>query len=105
MCLSLILHNNIATAQPAPWSTHYKRASHLDPCIQVQQSMFLLRQLKKLNLPQLVLIQLYTAITESILTLSITVWYNAPTKQDIQSLQRVIRSAEKITGCHKLQQT
>lgn len=42
---------------------------------------------------------------ESILTLSITVWYNAPTKQDIQSLQRVIRSAEKITGCHKLQQT
>ncbi|KAK7877771.1 hypothetical protein WMY93_030585 [Mugilogobius chulae] len=40
-----------------------------------QQRMYFLRQLKKAKLPAQMMVQFYTAITESILTSSITVWY------------------------------
>ena len=38
------------------------------------------------------------AVIESILCSSITVWFGATTKKDINRLQRTIRSAEKIIG-------
>ncbi|TWW68522.1 hypothetical protein D4764_19G0003200 [Takifugu flavidus] len=57
-----------------------------------QQRMFFLRKLRKLNLPPRMLAQFYTAIIESILTSSITVW-------DRLRLQRVVRAAEKVIGC------
>ncbi len=43
------------------------------------QRMYFLQQLKKYNLPKTVMVHFYTAITESILTSSITIWYAAAT--------------------------
>uniref|UniRef100_A0A669BCS7 Reverse transcriptase domain-containing protein n=1 Tax=Oreochromis niloticus TaxID=8128 RepID=A0A669BCS7_ORENI len=64
-----------------------------------QQRMYFLRQLKKFNLPTRTMMQFYTAIIESILTSSITVWYAGATIRDKQRLQLVVRSAEKVIGC------
>ena len=46
------------------------------------------------------MVQFYTAIIESILTSSITIWYAAATAKDKSRLQRVIQSAEKVIGCN-----
>ncbi|XP_033182039.1 uncharacterized protein LOC113150522 [Anabas testudineus] len=64
-----------------------------------QQRLSFLRQLKKYNLPKQMLTNFYTAIIESILTSSITVWFAAATARDKATLQRIIRSAEKVIGC------
>ncbi|XP_077959458.1 uncharacterized protein LOC144408008 [Gasterosteus aculeatus] len=65
-----------------------------------QQRLFFLRQLKKFNLPKTMMVHFYTAIMESILCSSITVWYAAATAKDKGRLQRVIRSAERVIGCN-----
>uniref|UniRef100_A0AAV2IZW3 Uncharacterized protein n=1 Tax=Knipowitschia caucasica TaxID=637954 RepID=A0AAV2IZW3_KNICA len=44
------------------------------------------------------LVQFYTAIIESILTSSITVWFAGATVRDKQRLQRIVRSAEEVIG-------
>ncbi|TWW62331.1 hypothetical protein D4764_04G0009780 [Takifugu flavidus] len=64
-----------------------------------QQRMFFLRKLRKLKLPPRMLAQFYTAIIESILTSSITVWYAGATVRDRLRLQRIVRAAEKVIGC------
>ncbi|KAK3515897.1 hypothetical protein QTP86_020857 [Hemibagrus guttatus] len=64
-----------------------------------QQRMYFLRQLKKFLLPVKMLVNFYTAIIESVLTSSITVWFAAATARDKAKLQRVIQSAEKVIGC------
>ena len=63
-----------------------------------QQRMYFLRQLRKYNLPQELLIQFYTAVIESVLCTSITVWFGSATKLDRNRLQRTVRSAERIIG-------
>uniref|UniRef100_A0A3P9HQA2 Reverse transcriptase domain-containing protein n=1 Tax=Oryzias latipes TaxID=8090 RepID=A0A3P9HQA2_ORYLA len=75
-----------------------------EPCIcsllkKAQQRMYFLRQLKKARLPAQMMVQFYTAIIESILTSSITVWYTSATTRDINRLQRIVHSAEKVIGC------
>ncbi|KAK7933319.1 hypothetical protein WMY93_004215 [Mugilogobius chulae] len=60
-----------------------------------QQRMYFLRQLKKAKL----MVQFYTAIIESILTSSITVWYAGATVRGRHRLQRIVCSAEKVIGC------
>ncbi|XP_053699525.1 uncharacterized protein LOC128746481 [Synchiropus splendidus] len=40
-----------------------------------------------------------SAIIQSILTSSITVWCNSATSRDKSRLQRIVRSAEKVMGC------
>ncbi|KAL6109964.1 uncharacterized protein ACO6RY_19143 [Pungitius sinensis] len=67
-----------------------------------QQRFFFLRQLKKMNLPKMMMVHFYTAIMESILCSSITVWYAAATAKDKGRLQHVIRSAERVIGCNLL---
>ncbi|KAM8834250.1 uncharacterized protein ACB058_017872 [Synchiropus picturatus] len=57
-----------------------------------QQRMFFLRQLRKLRLPTKLLVEFYTAIVQSILTSSITVWYNSATSRDKGRLQRIVGS-------------
>ncbi|KAK3537447.1 hypothetical protein QTP70_010422 [Hemibagrus guttatus] len=47
-----------------------------------QWKMYFLRQLKKFLLPVKMLVNFYTAIIESILTSSITVWFAAATARD-----------------------
>ncbi|KAK3569434.1 hypothetical protein QTP86_030061 [Hemibagrus guttatus] len=64
-----------------------------------QQRMYFLRQLKKFLLPVKMLVNFYTAIIESVLTSSITVWFAAATARDKAKLQHVIHSAEKVIGC------
>ncbi|KAL0154112.1 hypothetical protein M9458_050571 [Cirrhinus mrigala] len=51
----------------------------------------------KFNLPQVLLKQFYSAITESVLCTSITVWFSSTTKPDLRRLYRVVRTAERIT--------
>ena len=65
-----------------------------------RQRMYSLRQLKKFNLPKTMMVHFYTAIIESILTSSITIWYAAATAKDKSRLQCIIRTAEKVIGCN-----
>ncbi|XP_056156096.1 sodium/bile acid cotransporter 7 isoform X3 [Lampris incognitus] len=62
--------------------------------------MYFLHQLRKFNLLQELLIQFYTAIIQSGLCTSITVWSGSATKQDRDRPQRTVRSVEKITGAN-----
>ena len=63
------------------------------------QRLHFLRQLKKFRAKQSMLLQLYRATVESILTFSITVWYGNTSVEDRSRLQKVINAAEKIVGC------
>ncbi|XDV31566.1 hypothetical protein PO909_002557, partial [Leuciscus waleckii] len=44
--------------------------------------------------------QFYSAVIESVLCTSITVWFGSACKSDIRRLQRTVRTAEKIIGMH-----
>ncbi len=44
------------------------------------------------------MIQFYSAIIESVLCTSITVWFSSATKSDLRRLRRVVRTAERIIG-------
>ncbi|KAM9808426.1 uncharacterized protein ACBT44_012089 [Syngnathus typhle] len=55
-------------------------------CPEVGRAEYFLRQLRKFNLPQ-ELLKTYTAIIQSILCTSITVWFGSATKQDKHRLQ------------------
>ncbi len=67
-------------------------------CEKGQQRLYFPRQLRKFNLPQELLKQFYSAIIESVLCSSITVWFGSATKTDIKRLQRTVRTAERIIG-------
>ncbi len=51
-------------------------------------------KLKKFNLPQELLKQFYSAIIESVLCTSITVWFSSATKSDLIRLWKVVRTSE-----------
>ncbi len=70
--------------------------SHRLHCEKGQQRLYFLRQLRKFNLPQELLKQFYSAIIESVLYTSITVWFSSATKSDLRRLRRVVRTAERI---------
>ncbi|KAK3539467.1 hypothetical protein QTP70_008494 [Hemibagrus guttatus] len=71
-------------SQDLKWDTY------IDSIIKkAQQRLYFLRQLRKFNLPQELLIQLYSAVIESVLCMSITVWFGSATKSDIRRLQRM----------------
>ncbi len=55
-------------------------------------------QWRKLNLPQELLKQFYSAIIESVLCTSITIWFGSATKSDTRRLQRTFWTAERIIG-------
>ncbi|KAI2657317.1 putative RNA-directed DNA polymerase from transposon BS [Labeo rohita] len=48
--------------------------------------------------PEELLKQFYTAIIESVLCTSITVWFSSATKSDLRRLHRTVRTAERIIG-------
>uniref|UniRef100_A0A672L4P2 Reverse transcriptase domain-containing protein n=1 Tax=Sinocyclocheilus grahami TaxID=75366 RepID=A0A672L4P2_SINGR len=80
-------------SQDLKWDTH------IDSIVKkAQQRLYFLRQLRKFNLPQELLKQFYSAIIESVLCTSITVWFSSATKSDLRRLQRVVRTAERIIG-------
>ncbi len=80
-------------------SQDLKWDNHIDSIAKkAQQRLYFLRQLSKFNLPQELLKQFYSAIIESVLCSSITVWFGSATKTDIRRLQRTVRTAERIIG-------
>ncbi len=67
---------------------------HIDSIVKkAQQRLYFLHQKRKFNLPQELLKQFYSAIIESVLCTSITVWFSSATKSDLRRLQRVVRTA------------
>ncbi len=58
-------------------SQDLKWDDHIESIVKkAQQRLYFLRQLRKFNLPQELLIQFYSAIIESVLCTSITVWFS-----------------------------
>ncbi len=71
--------------------------NHIESMVKkAHQRLYFLRQLRKFNLPQELLTPFYSAIIESVLCTSITVWFNSATKSDLRRLRRVVRTAERI---------
>ncbi len=77
-------------------SQDLKWDNHIDSVVKkAQQRLYFIHQLRKFNLPQELLKQ-YSAIIESVLCTSITVWFSSATKSDLRRLRRVVRTAERI---------
>ncbi len=71
-------------------SQDLKWDNHIESIVKkAQQRLYFLRQLRKFNLPQDLLKQFYSAIIESVLCTSITVWFSSATKSDHRRLLRV----------------
>ena len=64
-----------------------------------QQRLYFLRKLKKTGVGPKVLRAFYRGTTESILTGCFTAWYGSCTDRNRKALQRVVRTAERISGC------
>ncbi len=80
-------------------SQDLKWDNHIESIVKkAQQRLYFLRQLRKFNLPQELLKQFFSTITESVLCTSITVWFSSATKSDLKRLQRVVWTAERIIG-------
>ncbi|KAK1806255.1 hypothetical protein P4O66_000131 [Electrophorus voltai] len=79
-------------SQDLSWSRHTSSLAK-----KARQRLYHLRCLRDFRLPSKVLRNFYTCTIESILTGNITVWFGNSTKQVRQALQRVVRSAERIT--------
>ncbi len=82
-------------SQDLKWDTHNNSIVK-----KAQQRLNFLRQLKKLNLPQVQITQCYSADIESVLCSSITVWFGSACKSIIRRLQWTVRTAERIIGVH-----
>ena len=63
------------------------------------QRMYFLRSLKSFNVKQSILLNFYIYIIESVLTSSITVWFDKTTCLYKNKLSSIIRSCEKIVNC------
>ncbi|KAK2899349.1 hypothetical protein Q8A73_012478 [Channa argus] len=62
------------------------------------QRLFFLRTLKKTRLSSDILVNFYRCAIESILTNCVTVWYGSCTVAERKALQRVVKTAQRITG-------
>ncbi len=75
---------------------HLKWETHIDFIVKkAQQRLYFLHQLLK---------QFYSAIIESILCTSITVWFSSATKSDLRRLRTVVRTAAGGTPLPTLQE-
>ncbi len=61
-----------------------------------RKDQYFLRQLRKFNLLKKLLKKFYSAIIESVLCTSVTIWFSSATKFDLRRLRRVVRTAERI---------
>ncbi len=71
----------LGTTQDLKWDYHIESMMK-----KAQQRLYFLHQLRTFNLPQDLLIQFYSAIIESVLCTSITVWFSSATKSDLRRL-------------------
>ena len=65
-------------------------------CKKAQQRLFFLRQLRKYRVQQRLLLRFYSAIIQSIISSSITVWYGSADQLLKSKLQRIVNKAAKI---------
>uniref|UniRef100_A0A1A8ATP4 Reverse transcriptase domain-containing protein n=1 Tax=Nothobranchius furzeri TaxID=105023 RepID=A0A1A8ATP4_NOTFU len=65
---------------------------------QSQQRLFFLRRLRKAQLPPTMLTTFYRGTIESILSCCITAWFGNCAISDRKTLQRIVKTAEKIIG-------
>ncbi|KAK3563593.1 hypothetical protein QTP86_031826 [Hemibagrus guttatus] len=63
-----------------------------------QQCLYFLRRLRKAHLPPPILTMFYRGTMESVLSSCITAWFGNCTVSDRKTLQRIVRTAEKIIG-------
>ncbi|KAK3534927.1 hypothetical protein QTP70_002012 [Hemibagrus guttatus] len=63
-----------------------------------QQRLYFLRKLRKAHLPPPILTMFYRGTIESVLSSCITTWFGNCTVSDRKTLQRIVRTAEKIIG-------
>ncbi|XP_072516687.1 uncharacterized protein [Salminus brasiliensis] len=63
-----------------------------------QQRFYFLRKLRKARLPPPILTLFYRGTIESILSSCITAWFGTCTASDRKTLQRIVRTAERIIG-------
>ncbi len=82
---------------PRTWSGTLT-STHIDIVKKAQQRLYFLHQLREFNLPQELLKQFYSAVIESVLFTSVTLWFGSATKSDVRRLQRMVRPAERIIG-------
>ncbi|KAI4875497.1 hypothetical protein NFI96_004997 [Prochilodus magdalenae] len=75
------------------WTEHTTRVGKT-----AQQRLFFLRRLGRFGMDPRTLRTFYTCTVESILTGSITTWYRSCTAIEWKALQRVVRTAQYITG-------
>ncbi len=99
-----IMNSTVTTVVPFRFlgttiSQDLKWDNHMESSVKkAQQRLYFLRQLRKFYLPQELLIQIYSAIIESVLCTSITVWFSSATKSDLRRLWMVVQTAERIIG-------
>ncbi|KAK3505568.1 hypothetical protein QTP70_005015, partial [Hemibagrus guttatus] len=63
-----------------------------------QQHLYFLQRLRTAHLPPLILTTFYRGTIESILSSCITAWFGNCTVLDRKTLQRIVRTAEKVIG-------
>ena len=63
-----------------------------------QQRMLFLCQLKKFRVNKTILTQFYQAVTESVLTFSITVWFGNASIHNKNMLEGIVKTDSKVTG-------
>ena len=61
-------------------------------------STYFLRELNKLHLSKSILVSFYRCVIESVLTFSITVWFNSLTVDDKRKLNKIISTASRVIG-------
>ncbi|XP_051243005.1 uncharacterized protein LOC127355811 [Dicentrarchus labrax] len=62
-----------------------------------QQRLYFLRRLRKFGMSPRILCNFYSCVVESTITSCITAWYSNTTVADRTRLQRVVKTAERIT--------
>ncbi|KAK3507347.1 hypothetical protein QTP70_014830, partial [Hemibagrus guttatus] len=63
-----------------------------------QQRLYFLRRVRKAHLPPPILTMFYRGAIESVLSSCITAWFGNCTISDRKTLQRIVRTADKIIG-------
>ncbi len=95
-----IMNSTVTTVESfrflgATISQDQKWDNHIDSIVKkAQQRLYFLHLLRKFNLPQELLKKFHSAIIDSILCTSISIWFGSATKSD----QIRLRSAERIIG-------
>jgi hypothetical protein len=74
-------------------------SAHVEQCVaKAQRRLFFLRRLKSFRLETSLLVKFYHTVIESILLLSVTVWYGSTTAEDRRLLDGVVASASRVIG-------